>query len=110
MLFQCCLSVQTWVLDEVGLNQVVEDVVLMNPLHRAAAGGAKRRALHPARVAGSTKDVHARLQAEAKTRGSEFNSHCIVEREKTKVCFKPLSLDTCLNDKVHGILPDTVMQ
>lgn len=42
------LSVQTWVLDEVGLHQVVEDVVLMNLLHRAAAGGAKRRTLHPA--------------------------------------------------------------
>lgn len=72
-------------LDEVGLHQVVEDVILMNPLHRAAAGGAKRRALHPAGVAGSTKDVHARLQAEAKTRGSEINLHCTVKHENMKV-------------------------
>lgn len=55
---------QTWVLDEVGLHQVVEDVVLANPLHGAAAGGAERRALHPARVAGGAEGVHARLQAE----------------------------------------------
>lgn len=55
-------------LNEVGLHQVVEDVVLPNPLHRAAAGGAERRSLHPARVAGGTEDVHARLQAKAKTK------------------------------------------
>lgn len=55
-------------LDEVGFYQVVEDVVLTNPLHRTAAGGAKGRTLHPARVAGSTEDMHAGLQAKAKTR------------------------------------------
>lgn len=56
----------TWVLDEVGLHQVIEDMVLPNPFHRAAAGGAKRGALHPARVAGSTEDMHAGLQAKRK--------------------------------------------
>lgn len=65
MLLKSSLSVQTWVLNEVGLHQVVEDVVLTNPLHRAAAGGAKRRTLHPARVTGGTEDMHARLQAKA---------------------------------------------
>lgn len=42
------LCMQTWVLDEVGFHQVIEDVVFTNPLHRAATGGAKRGALHPA--------------------------------------------------------------
>lgn len=59
------MSEPTWVLNEVGLHEVVQDVVLTNPLHRAAAGGAERRTLHPARVAGGAEDVHARLQAEA---------------------------------------------
>lgn len=62
---KCWVSEPTWVLNEVGLHQVVQDVVLTNPLHRAAAGGAERRTLHPARVAGGAEDVHARLQAEA---------------------------------------------
>lgn len=53
-------------LDEICLHQVVKDVVLANPLNRTAAGGAKRRTLHPARVTGSTENMHARLQAEAK--------------------------------------------
>ena len=57
---------QTWVLNEVGLHQVVEDMVLTDPLHRAAAGRAKRRALHPACVAGSTEGVHTGLQAKGK--------------------------------------------
>ena len=52
-------------LDEVGLHQVVEDVVLTNPLHRAAAGGAQGGPLHPAWVAGGTEDMHAGLQAKA---------------------------------------------
>lgn len=60
------LCMHTWMLDEVGLYQVVENMVFMNPLHRAAAGGAKGRALHPARIAGSTKDMHARLQTTKK--------------------------------------------
>lgn len=59
-------TVHTWMLDEVGLYQVVENVVFMNPLHRAAAGGAKGRAFHPARIAGSTEDMHARLQTTGK--------------------------------------------
>lgn len=58
---------QTWMLDEVGLHQVVEDMVLTDPFHRAAAGRAKRRTLHPAGVAGSTERVHTGLQAKAKT-------------------------------------------
>lgn len=59
---------QTWVLDEVGLHQVVEDVVLADPLHGAAAGGTEGGALHPARVAGGAEGVHARLQAGKDTR------------------------------------------
>lgn len=51
-------------LGEVGFHQVVEDVVLSNPLHGAAAGGAEGGALHPAGVAGGAEGVHARLQAE----------------------------------------------
>lgn len=51
-------------LDEVGLHQVVEDVVLSNPLHGAAAGGTQAGTLHPAGVAGGAEGVHARLQAE----------------------------------------------
>lgn len=50
-------------LDKVGLHQVVEDVVLADPLYRATAGGAERRALHPARVTCSTEGVHTGLQA-----------------------------------------------
>lgn len=57
----------TWVLKEVGLHQVVQDVVLTNPLHGAAAGGTERGTLHPTRVAGGAEDVHARLQAEGET-------------------------------------------
>lgn len=57
----------TWVLKKVGLHQVVQDVVLTNPLHGAAAGGTERGTLHPARVAGGAEDVHARLQAEGET-------------------------------------------
>lgn len=55
---------QTWVLDEVGFHQVVEDVILSDPLHGAAAGGTEGGALHPAGVAGGAEGVHARLQAE----------------------------------------------
>lgn len=51
-------------LEEIRLHQVVEDVVLTDPLDGAAAGGAQRGALHPARVAGRAKGVHAGLQAE----------------------------------------------
>lgn len=54
-------------LEEVGLHQVVQDVVLTNPLHGAAAGGAEGGALHPAGVAGGAEDVHAGLQAEGQT-------------------------------------------
>lgn len=54
-------------LEEVGLHQVVQDVVLTNPLHGAAAGGAEGGTLHPAGVAGGAEDVHARLQAEGQT-------------------------------------------
>lgn len=77
MLLKWSLSVRTWVLDEIGLHQVIEDVVLTNPLHGAAAGGAKRRTLHPAWVAGSTEDMHARLQAKAKARHLQLNSPII---------------------------------
>jgi len=66
------------VLDEVRLHQVVEDMVLTNLLHRAAAGGAKRRALHPAGVAGGTEDMHARLQAKAKTGDVELNKRLLL--------------------------------
>lgn len=61
------MSEPTWVLKKVGLHQVVQDVVLTNPLHGAAAGGTERGTLHPARVAGGAEDVHARLQAEGET-------------------------------------------
>ena len=56
-------------LEEVGLHQVVEDVVLADPLHGAAAGGTQRGALHPARVAGGAERVHAGLQAEGRNMG-----------------------------------------
>ena len=58
-------------LEEVGLHQVVQDVVLADPLHRAAAGGTQRGALHPARVAGGAERVHAGLQAEGGDVGGE---------------------------------------
>lgn len=114
----------TWVLNEVGLHQVVEDVVLSNPLHRAATGGAKRGSLHPARVAGSTEHMHARLQAKAKKTNKKnrrlgLNSHtisiwrtcCTYAKCLTKtVGFKPLTLDMCENVMALRILPDTVVQ
>lgn len=65
MLLGSSLNVQTWMLCEVRLHQVIEEVVFADPLNRAAAGRAQRGALHPARVAGAAEDVHARLQAEA---------------------------------------------
>ena len=58
-------------LDEVGLHQVVQDVVFAYPLHRAAAGGAERGALHPAGVTGSAEHMHARLQTEAQRKESK---------------------------------------
>lgn len=67
LMFKCWMNELTWVLNEVGLHEVVQDVVLTDPLHWAAACGTERRTLHPAWVAGSTEDVHARLQAEAES-------------------------------------------
>ena len=66
--FSVCECVYiTWVLLQVGLHQVVEDVVLADPLHRAAAGGTEGGALHPARVAGSTERVHTGLETDTHT-------------------------------------------
>lgn len=49
-------------LEQVGLHQVVEDVVLTDPLHRTATGGAEGRTLHPTRITGSAKRMHAGLK------------------------------------------------
>lgn len=87
----------TWVLKEVGLHQVVQDVVLANPLHGAAAGGTERGTLHPARVAGGAEDVHARLQAEGETRSFHLSGQAA-------------SLKTQLRPQHKGDKPDAVVQ
>ena len=96
-------------LDEVGFHQVIEDVVFTNPLHRAAAGRAKRRALHPARVAGSTKDMHARLQAKAKTtlRKNQLQEIMLSDVPDNK---KNSTMDNYASSTRLEISPDTVMQ
>ena len=66
-------------LEEIGLHQVVEDVVLADPLHRAAAGGAEGGALHPAGVAGGAEGVHAGLQAAGRDMGGEHISGTVAE-------------------------------
>lgn len=76
------MSEPTWVLNEVGLHKVVQDVVLTNPLHRTAAGGAERRTLHPAWVAGRAEDVHARLQAEAEPLSFHFTGNVSKNRPR----------------------------
>lgn len=58
-------------LEQVGLHQVVEDVVLTDPLHRTATGGAEGRTLHPTRITGSAKRMHAGL----KTVETHTNTH-----------------------------------
>ena len=75
-------------LDEVGLHQVVEDVILADPLHGAAAGGTKGGALHPAGVAGGAERVHAGLQAEGRdTQGGERVRHGPVARGRRSCSF-----------------------
>lgn len=51
-------------LQQVCLYQVVEDVILADPLHGAAAGRTQGGAFHPAGVAGRTEGVHAGLEAD----------------------------------------------
>lgn len=73
-----------WVLQQVRLHQVVEDVVFTDALDRTAAGGAQGRALHPARVAGSAEGVHTGLQAKGTRRAVEAWGHSWAKRLPSK--------------------------